>query len=190
MDAGIGDIPGIGAEVWVEAADLARAEVALRRHRDQSKETAQAAQHPYLPGACGCGPRVAGSRVSPEELCWRALGKGSTAMFKLKRVYDEPSSKDGLRVLVERLWPRGLSKERAAVGLWLKEVAPSPELRKWFGHDPARWKGFQERYREELRVKKDAVQLLRQKGRAGTVTLVYAARDKEHNGALALKRLL
>jgi uncharacterized protein YeaO (DUF488 family) len=111
-------------------------------------------------------------------------------MFKLKRVYDEPSSKDGLRVLVERLWPRGLSKERAAVGLWLKEVAPSPELRKWFGHDPARWKGFQERYREELRVKRDAVQLLRQKGRAGTVTLVYAARDKEHNGALALKRLL
>jgi uncharacterized protein YeaO (DUF488 family) len=111
-------------------------------------------------------------------------------MFKLKRVYEEPSRTDGLRVLVERLWPRGLSKERAAVDLWLKDLAPSPELRKWFGHDPARWNGFQERYRQELRGKRDAVRLLRQKGRAGRVTLVYPARDEEHNGALALKRLL
>jgi uncharacterized protein YeaO (DUF488 family) len=111
-------------------------------------------------------------------------------MFKLKRVYDEPSRTDGLRVLVERLWPRGLSKERAAVDLWLKDLAPSPELRRWFGHDPARWNGFQERYRQELRGKREAVQLLRQRGRAGRVTVVYAARDEEHNGALALKRLL
>ena len=111
-------------------------------------------------------------------------------MIKLKRVYENPSPKDGLRVLVERLWPRGLTKERAAVDLWLKDVAPSAELRKWFGHDPARWEQFQERYRQELREKKDAVQLLRQKGMEGTVTLVYAARDEDHNGALALKRFL
>ncbi len=111
-------------------------------------------------------------------------------MIKLKRVYESPSPKDGLRVLVERLWPRGLTKERAAVDLWLKDVAPSPELRKWFGHDPARWEQFQERYRQELREKKDAVQLLKQKGKEGTVTLVYAARDEDHNGALVLKRLL
>ena len=111
-------------------------------------------------------------------------------MIKLKRVYENPSPQDGLRVLVERLWPRGLTKERAAVDLWLKDVAPSPELRKWFGHDPARWEQFQERYRQELRQKKDAVQLLRQKGKEGTVTLVYAARDEDHNGALVLKRLL
>ena len=111
-------------------------------------------------------------------------------MIKLKRVYESPSPKDGLRVLVERLWPRGLTKERAAVDLWLKDVAPSAELRKWFGHDPARWEQFQERYRQELRQKKDAVQLLRQKGKEGTVTLVYAARDEDHNGALVLKRLL
>ena len=111
-------------------------------------------------------------------------------MIKLKRVYEDPSPEDGLRVLVERLWPRGLSKERAAVDLWLKDVAPSPELRKWFGHDPARWEQFQERYRQELRQKKDAVRLLKQKGKEGTLTLVYAARDEEHNGALALKRLL
>ena len=111
-------------------------------------------------------------------------------MIKLKRVYESPSPKDGLRVLVERLWPRGLTKERAAVDLWLKDVAPSAELRKWFGHDPARWEQFQERYRQELREKKDAVQLLRQNGKEGTVTLVYAARDEDHNGALALKRFL
>jgi uncharacterized protein YeaO (DUF488 family) len=111
-------------------------------------------------------------------------------MIQLKRVYEEPSDKDGMRVLVERLWPRGLTKERAAVDLWLKDVAPSPELRKWFGHDPARWEQFQERYRRELRKQKDAVQLLKQKGKQGSVTLVYAARDEEHNGALALKRFL
>ena len=111
-------------------------------------------------------------------------------MIKLKRVYETPSTKDGLRVLVERLWPRGLTKERAAVDLWLKDVAPSAELRKWFGHDPARWQQFQERYRRELRDKKDAIQLLKKKGKEGTVTLVYAARDEEHNGALALKTVL
>ncbi len=111
-------------------------------------------------------------------------------MIHLKRVYEEPSKKDGVRILVERLWPRGLSKERAAVDLWLKDVAPSPELRKWFGHDPERWEQFQERYRRELREKHDAVRLLRQRAKEGAVTLVYAARDKEHNGALVLKSLL
>jgi uncharacterized protein YeaO (DUF488 family) len=111
-------------------------------------------------------------------------------MIKLKRVYEEPGPKDGLRVLVERLWPRGLTKERAAVDLWLKDVAPSPGLRKWFGHDPARWERFQERYRRELLEKKDAVRLLKQQGKEGTVTLVYAARDEEHNGAVVLKRFL
>jgi uncharacterized protein YeaO (DUF488 family) len=111
-------------------------------------------------------------------------------MIKLKRVYEKPSRDDGLRVLVERLWPRGLSKERAKVDLWLKEVAPSPELRKWFGHDPARWVEFQERYFKELAVNADAIKQLRQRSRRGTVTLVYAARDEQHNGALALKRYL
>jgi uncharacterized protein YeaO (DUF488 family) len=111
-------------------------------------------------------------------------------MIKLKRVYENPSPKDGSRILVERLWPRGLTKERASVDLWLKDVAPSPELRKWFGHDPARWERFQRRYRQELREKEDAIQLLKQKAKEGAVTLVYAARDEEHNGALALKRIL
>jgi uncharacterized protein YeaO (DUF488 family) len=111
-------------------------------------------------------------------------------MIKLKRAYEKPSRADGARILVERLWPRGLTKERAAVDLWLKEVAPSPELRKWFGHDPARWEQFQKRYWKELEKNEEAVQLLKQKGKQGTVTLVYAARDEGHNGALALKRFL
>jgi uncharacterized protein YeaO (DUF488 family) len=110
--------------------------------------------------------------------------------FKLKRAYEEPAVEDGFRVLVERLWPRGLSKARAALDLWLKEVAPSPELRKWFAHDPARWEPFQERYWKELEQKEDEVALLRDKSKEGTVTLVYAAKDEAHNGALALKQFL
>lgn len=111
-------------------------------------------------------------------------------MIRLKRVYEPPSRTDGLRILVDRLWPRGLTKERAAVALWLKEVAPSTELRKWFGHAPAKWKQFQVRYRKELRGKRDALDLLKQKGKGHTVTLVYAARDERHNEALVLKKIL
>ena len=112
------------------------------------------------------------------------------AKIRLKRVYETPAADDGLRILVERLWPRGLSKERAAVDLWIKDVAPSPELRKWFNHDPARWGEFQKRYRAELRQNKDVVDELRQKCRDGVATFVYAARDEQHNGALVLKSYL
>ncbi len=111
-------------------------------------------------------------------------------MIQLKRVYEQPSRKDGLRVLVDRLWPRGLTKERAAVALWLKDMAPSTELRKWFGHDPVKWKQFQIRYRKELREKKDGLKLLKQKSNEQTVTLLFGARDEEHNEALVLKDVL
>jgi uncharacterized protein YeaO (DUF488 family) len=111
-------------------------------------------------------------------------------MIRVKRVYETPSRKDGLRILVDRLWPRGLTKERAAVDLWMKDVAPSTELRKWFGHDPARWNQFQTRYRRELARNEAALAQLRQKADARTVTLVYGARDEEHNEALVLKRIL
>jgi uncharacterized protein YeaO (DUF488 family) len=111
-------------------------------------------------------------------------------MIRLKRVYDAPAKTDGLRVLVERLWPRGMNKQRAAVDLWLKDVAPSPELRKWFAHEPVKWKEFEHRYWRELREKKEAARLLREKGRRGTVTFIYAARDEAHNGAIALKQFI
>ena len=111
-------------------------------------------------------------------------------MIQVKRVYQKPSRKDGLRIWVDRLWPRGLTKERAAVKLWLKGVAPSTALRQWFGHDPAKWKQFQASYRKELREKKDARELLKKKSGEHTVTLVYGARDEEHNEALVLKSVL
>ena len=111
-------------------------------------------------------------------------------MIQLKRAYEEPSDEDGARILVERLWPRGLTKRKAAVHFWLKDLAPSAELHKWFAHDPAKWKQFERRYWKELRAKKGPVDLLRPKAKDGPVALVYAARDQEHNGALALKEFL
>jgi uncharacterized protein YeaO (DUF488 family) len=111
-------------------------------------------------------------------------------MIQVKRVYEQRSRTDGLRVLVDRLWPRGLSKERAAISVWLKDLAPSTELRKWFAHDPAKWKQFQTRYRKELREKRDVLETLRQKNKERTVTLLYGARDEEHNEAIVLKKVL
>jgi len=111
-------------------------------------------------------------------------------MIRVKRVYNPPSPDDGARVLVDRLWPRGMTKERAAVQLWLKEIAPSPELREWFGHDPARWEEFRRRYRAELTGKEDLIRALREKEREGTLTLVYAARDEARNSAVLLAEFL
>jgi uncharacterized protein YeaO (DUF488 family) len=108
----------------------------------------------------------------------------------LKRVYEAPAAEDGYRVLVERLWPRGLSKARARVDLWLKEVAPSPELRKWYSHDPQKWAEFQARYRAELRTN-PALGRLQQLLRAqAQVTFVYAASDEQRNSARVLKQVL
>lgn len=109
----------------------------------------------------------------------------------LKRVYEEPSESDGFRVLVDRVWPRGISRDHAAVDLWAKDAAPSTELRKWFGHDPSKWKEFQKRYRAELAVHGQALKALRDAVRGrDTVTLVYGARDEEHNQALILRDVL
>jgi uncharacterized protein YeaO (DUF488 family) len=113
-------------------------------------------------------------------------------MIRLKRVYDSPAANDGARYLVERLWPRGMTKEKAALKAWLKEVAPSPELRKWYGHDPEKWPEFQKRYREELKdeAHREALAELREAARHGPVTLVYAAHDEERNSAAVLKQVL
>lgn len=111
-------------------------------------------------------------------------------MIKLKRAYDQPSPDDGERILVERLWPRGLTKERAKIDLWLKDIAPSTELRKWFGHDPERWEEFRRRYRAELESNPEPVDLLRRKSRQGTVTFIYAAHDEERNGAVVLREFI
>jgi uncharacterized protein YeaO (DUF488 family) len=115
-----------------------------------------------------------------------------SVMVALKRVYDEPAPDDGARVLVERLWPRGLSKERAQIDLWLKEIAPSHELRIWFGHDPEKFVEFRRRYEAELAKPpgQDALTKLRELAELGAVTLVFAARDVEHSNAAVLRDLL
>ncbi len=109
---------------------------------------------------------------------------------RLKRVYEEPTKSDGTRILVDRLWPRGLTKEKAQVDLWLKEVAPSNELRKWFAHDRARWPEFKTRYKAELKQNTAELALLKQATAKSPVTLLYAARDTEHNEAVVLLDLL
>jgi len=111
-------------------------------------------------------------------------------MVKIKRVYDEPERGDGERILVDRLWPRGLSKRAAAVDQWTKELGPSDELRKWFGHDPARWREFRRRYLSELRGQRVTLAALARKGKREAVTLLFAARDTEHNNAVVLKEAI
>ncbi len=111
-------------------------------------------------------------------------------MIKRKRAYDTPDEQDGFRVLVDRLWPRGVSKEEAHLDLWLKEVAPSTDLRKWFDHDPKKWDEFRRRYEKELADRKDDIALLREKARDGVLTLVYGAKDTEHNQAVVLEGYL
>jgi uncharacterized protein YeaO (DUF488 family) len=110
--------------------------------------------------------------------------------IRLKRAYEAPLPEDGKRILVDRLWPRGLRKADAAIDRWLKEIAPSSELRRWFGHDPSRWEEFQRRYRGELSAHTDLLAELCALAREGTLTLVYSARDEDHNQAIALREIL
>ncbi|MCE9588983.1 MAG: DUF488 domain-containing protein [Planctomycetes bacterium] len=109
---------------------------------------------------------------------------------KLKRAYDAPGARDGVRVLVDRLWPRGVSKESAKIDRWLREIAPSAALRKWFGHDPAKWAAFRDRYFKELDANPTALTELKAIAHKKTVTLVYGAKDEAHNNAVALKAYL
>ena len=112
-------------------------------------------------------------------------------MIRIKRVYEKPASEDGCRVLVDRLWPRGMKNEAAHLDLWMKEVAPSDTLRKWFGHEPEKWPEFQKRYRVELAKKHELVAELQKMAKErGTLTLLYSARDEQHNQAVALAELL
>lgn len=114
----------------------------------------------------------------------------ASADIRLKRIHAPAAEEDGFRVLVDRLWPRGISKVRADLALWCKEAAPSTELRRWFGHAPDRWAEFQERYRAELRANAAALAPLRDLGQRGPVTLLYAARDERHNEAVVLRDFL
>ena len=111
-------------------------------------------------------------------------------MLKTSRVYEHAKASDGVRFLVERLWPRGIKKDKLEMEAWLKDVAPSSELRKWFAHDPAKWQEFQGRYRAELEANPKAWKPILEAAKQGDVTLLYSARDTEHNSALLLKAFL
>lgn len=108
----------------------------------------------------------------------------------MKRAYEAPAADDGARILVDRLWPRGLRKTDAAIDLWIKDIAPSTGLRKWFGHDPDRWPEFRQRYVEEIQQRPEALDELRTRARTGRITLVFAAHDEAHNNAVVLRDVL
>lgn len=110
--------------------------------------------------------------------------------IKLKRAYEDASKDDGIRILVDRLWPRGVSKEKAAIDHWVKELAPSTELRKWFGHDPEKWSRFRGRYLTEIKHHPDEIKQIKGLAKDGSVTLVYGAHDEKHNQAVVLKSFL
>jgi uncharacterized protein YeaO (DUF488 family) len=110
--------------------------------------------------------------------------------IKLKRAYEHPAAKDGTRILIDRLWPRGVRKAEAAIDRWTKDIAPSTGLRKWFGHDPARWHEFRRRYAAEIHAHSDQLAGLRALARKGPITLVYSARDERHNDAVVLRDIL
>ena len=133
------------------------------------------------------------SRIVVEIACVgpSRVGAGRSSLkVEIKRVYEDPGRADGTRILVDRLWPRGLSKERARVDLWLKDIAPSTELRKWFSHDPSKWTEFQARYRQELKSEADLLDVLKKKAAKGPITLLYGAKDEVHNEAVVLQSLL
>lgn len=117
-------------------------------------------------------------------------GKIVAANVKLKRAYQPAAAEDGTRILIDRLWPRGVKKTDAAIDQWPKELAPSTELRQWFGHDPERWPEFRRRYAAEIRQHADLLEPLRQLAQQGTITLVFAAHDEEHNNAVVVRNLL
>jgi uncharacterized protein YeaO (DUF488 family) len=110
--------------------------------------------------------------------------------LRLKRAYEPAEASDGTRILIDRLWPRGLRKEEASLDDWMKDIAPSTELRKWFGHDPSRWAEFQRRYRAELHQHRDTLDRVRELAKRKTITLVYSARDEQHNDAVVLRSVL
>lgn len=120
-----------------------------------------------------------------------AMNRGiPTSNVRLKRAYESPAADDGPRILVDRLWPRGVSKSEAKLDDWIKEIAPSAELRTWFGHDPERWGEFRRRYRAELERNAPMLRELRRKAREGPITLIYSAKDEDHNDAVVLKNVI
>ena len=129
-------------------------------------------------------------RLDVRRAAKRVRARGARCSVDLKRAYEQSSPDDGMRVLVDRLWPRGLSKDQLAVDFWLKDAAPSDALRRWYGHEPRRWESFAAKYRAELAQRTDPLRLLDELRRRGRVTLIYSARDAARNNAVVLREVL
>src|SRR6478735_11372703 len=154
------------------------------RHHEVPQATGRASRGAIPWRASRCGREISGKPCNPQA------DGASMGQVQVKRIYEPAARSDGFRVLVDRLWPRGVAKERAALDLWMKEIAPSTELRRWFGHDPKRWRQFKARYRAALQEHEPELAKLRSRARKETVTLLFGARDAEHNEAVVLKEIL
>ena len=128
--------------------------------------------------------------IGKEAMGTPLMSKTPPSHVKLKRAYEPQAPDDGLRILVDRLWPRGVKKSDAAIDDWMKEIAPSAALRKWFDHDPERWQEFRRRYKAELRQRPEELEKLRRLAQRGRITLIFAARDEAHNDAVVLRDML
>jgi uncharacterized protein YeaO (DUF488 family) len=141
-------------------------------------------------GMPGAEDGSASRGVAPRAGSGEAATHAAPIDIRLKRVYASPAAEDGVRILVDRLWPRGLTKREAAIDRWLRDLAPSTELRRWFGHDPSRWDEFQRRYGRELREQGELLKEVRSLARRRRVTLLFGAHDEQHNNAVALREFL
>jgi uncharacterized protein YeaO (DUF488 family) len=162
--------------------------VPRRGRRSRPGRDARSQTRVAIPNHCSREPMA----IAPDcqqPLCHAGF-QGGVMDVRMKRVYEPAASEDGYRVLIDRLWPRGVSRERAQLDEWDRELPPSSELRQWFGHEPSRFEEFRRRYIEELRNERPRIARLRRRARDGTLTLVYSARDTEHNDAVVLAEVL
>jgi uncharacterized protein YeaO (DUF488 family) len=136
------------------------------------------------------GGKTGDGEIGPQMMTYQAQGGRSSMGIKIKRAYEDAESNDGRRILVDRLWPRGISKETAKIDLWVKDLAPSAELRQWYKHDPEKWPDFKSKYFKELNKKHELVVEVLGYAREGTVTLIYSSKEKSLNNAVALKEYL
>lgn len=178
------DLTPLARNEWICWVTIVKKEETRKKHIERMiEELLEGGRRPC------CWPGCPHHRPSAQK--WFQSRKPASYMPRLKRIYEKPGKDDGYRILVDRLWPRGMSKEKAALDLWLKDIAPSTELRKWFGHDLKRWPAFQKKYQAEIKANKDIFSELKKLIKHNkNVTLLYAAKDEEHNEAVVIKEVL